>query len=164
MMLGALLWAGQPGRSPAFSDVRIDLESHTELERITTTELMDRNGAARYAISVRDPLDLQQGFTTKLTRRLPGLWKMTVPIDLNMHSIQVDYALVSAAGKWGSLSALEDARSEIQAQIFPLPLQVTQFTREFKTIEGGVTISLEVGDAFLAGPYQGTLNVTIYGL
>lgn len=164
LMLGVVLWAGRPGRPLSFSDVRIDLENRTELERITSSELMSGRGAGRYAISVSDPLDFQQGITTKLTRRLPALWTATVPSEMDMHSLQVDYSLLSAGGKWGCLSSLEDARSEIQAQIFPMPPQVTQYTHDFKVIECGVTISLELADAYLAGPYQGTLNVTVYGL
>ena len=162
--LSTLLTAGQKSRPFAFSGVRMDLETHTELERISTSELMGNGNFARYAISVRDPLDFQTGFTTKLTRRLPNLWKMTLPSDFDMRSLQVEYALVSATGKWDTLSAVEDTRSEIKAQLFPTPPQVTQSTREFKVIEGGLILSLEVSEAYLSGSYQGTLNVSIYGL
>jgi hypothetical protein len=159
-----MLTAGHQSRSFSLSGVKLDLEPNTELEHITTAELMGSNAAARYAIAVNDPFGFQQGVTTKLSRRLPNLWKIAIPNDFDLPSLQVDYTLLSATGKWDSLSGVEDSLSEIQVQLFPTPPEVIQTTRDFKVVQGGVIIQLEVSEVYLSGNYQGTLNVSIYGL
>ncbi len=101
-------------------------------------------------------------FNFLITRELPRLWQMRVPLD----QVGILYATYEIRGKNGSSNAVssnKDANSAVGVIIQPLPITEISHDPYTKTavIQGGVRLQMDLSNSKFAGDYFGNLTVTV---
>ncbi|MBH8563703.1 hypothetical protein I8748_16140 [Nostoc sp. CENA67] len=117
---------------------------------------------------VSETVRTQQGllarpqFNTLITRELPGLWQMRVPVD-QVGSLYATYEIKAGNGQSNRFSS--DERSEQTVRVAVEPLPIIEISRDENTntalVQGGVRLQFDLANAGVAGGYVGVLNVTV---
>jgi hypothetical protein len=101
-------------------------------------------------------------FNFLVTRELPRLWQMRVPLD-QVGSLYATYELRGTNGSSNAVSSSHDANSAVRIIISPLPMVEISRDPYSKTavIQGGVRLTMDLSNSKFAGEYLGNLTVTL---
>jgi hypothetical protein len=101
-------------------------------------------------------------FNMLVSRELPGLWQMRVPIN-QVGSLYATYELRGVNGQVNGFSNNEHTNQAMQVSMQPLP--IVEISRDEATntalIEGGVRLLFDLSLARSAGKYGGVLSVIV---
>ncbi|MEA5505308.1 hypothetical protein VB735_19780 [Halotia wernerae UHCC 0503] len=101
-------------------------------------------------------------FNTVITRELPGLWQMRVPLD-QVASLYATYEIKAGNGKSNGFSNNERSEQTVRVVVEPLP--IIEISRDENTntalVEGGARLNFDLANARSAGGYGGVLTVTV---
>lgn len=101
-------------------------------------------------------------FNTLITRELPGIWQMRVPID-KVGSLYASYELKAQNGANNAVS--NELHSASSLRIVLQPLSIVEISRDPNTntavVQGGVRLIMDLANNQLAGAYSGELTVTV---
>lgn len=99
---------------------------------------------------------------TLITRELPGLWQMRVPLD-QVGSLYATYEIKSVNGQNNRFSSDELSEQTMHVVVEPLP--IIEISRDENTntalVQGGVRLQFDLANSAIAGGYGGVLNVTV---
>lgn len=97
-----------------------------------------------------------------VTRELPGLWQMRVPID-QVGSIYATYEIKGMNGQANGFS--NNTRSDHSVRVSVEPLPIVEISRDESTntalIQGGIRLHFDLSTARVAGGYGGVIKVTV---
>lgn len=101
-------------------------------------------------------------FNMLITRELPGLWQMRVPLD-QVSSLYATYEIKSANGQNNRFSSDELSEKTMHVVVEPLP--IIEISRDESTntalVQGGVRLQFDLANSAIAGGYGGVLSVTV---
>ncbi|WGV26385.1 hypothetical protein [Halotia branconii] len=101
-------------------------------------------------------------FDTIITRELPALWQMRVPLE-QVGFLNATYEIRAENGRSNAVS--NDRRSESAVSVALEPLPIIEVSRDQNSntalIQGGVRLKMDLSTAQSAGAYGGDLTVTI---
>jgi hypothetical protein len=143
---------------------RILIEPTVRLEQVRPDELLPdgRRSAISMGSYTRSVAPLASGsMNLGIVRHVPVVWRMYVPDERLLDSLEVRVQMISADGSPGCLSAGDDSRSVIRAVASSTPPVVVERDGEGAVVEGGLTLLLDLEEIRSAGTYTGTLTVTI---
>ncbi|MBD2438633.1 hypothetical protein [Nostoc sp. FACHB-110] len=99
---------------------------------------------------------------TLITRELPGLWQMRVPLD-QVGSLYATYEIKSVNGQNNRFNS--DERFEQTMRVVVEPLPIIEISRDESTntalVQGGVRLQFDLANTEIAGGYGGVLTVTV---
>ncbi len=140
------------------------IKPRVHLEPVTAIELAGGNGrqalpsgAYRSGGGVFKSL----GVHTSVSRSVPELWRMRMPLDTRLFALDVSYELVGANGRSSCLGSLEEKGSEIKVIIDKIPSRIIGREAHSMVIEGGMVIHMKMDTVRSAGKYSGTLTVVV---
>ncbi|PLZ99745.1 hypothetical protein CEN50_06055 [Fischerella thermalis CCMEE 5268] len=100
--------------------------------------------------------------TAVVTRELPGLWQMRVPID-EVGSVYATYEIKGMNGQANGFS--NNTRSDRSVRVSVEPLPIVEISRDESTntalIQGGIRLHFDLSTARVAGGYGGVIKVTV---
>lgn len=159
--------------------VELWLEPTAMLEPVTSFDFQGRGhdgperGPAAALASLSAGRSLVTGFSapptgtpvTVVRREIDGLWRLRVRNTSSLPYTRVDYDVIGANGEHGVFSHTSNERSMIAVRVVELPMrQLDQQPGGSGTLEGGVMLEMDLGQAVEAGHYAGSLRVTIIQL
>jgi hypothetical protein len=101
-------------------------------------------------------------FNATITRDLPKLWQMRVPLD-QVGTLYATYELKAENGRNNAVSSENSSSSTVQVVVEPLP--VIEISRDQNSntalIQGGARLIMDFSTAQLAGGYSGDITVTV---
>ncbi len=101
-------------------------------------------------------------FNPVVTRELPGIWQMRVPID-QVGSLYATYELKGVNGQVNGFNNNERTDQAVRVSAEPLP--IVEISRDEATntalVEGGVRLQFDLSTTRFAGTYGGVLTVTV---
>ncbi|MCG6133605.1 MAG: hypothetical protein MET45_02920 [Nostoc sp. LLA-1] len=101
-------------------------------------------------------------FDTVITRELPNLWQMRVPLD-QVGFLQATYEIRAENGRMNAVSS--DRRSDSAVSVILEQLPIIEVSRDPNTntalVQGGLRLKMDLSTAQLAGDYAGDLTVTV---
>ncbi|WP_427162745.1 hypothetical protein ACQFX9_15120 [Aliinostoc sp. HNIBRCY26] len=114
------------------------------------------------SVGSEDELFAPPSFDTVITRELPGIWQMRVPIE-QVGLLYATYELRAGNGRINTVSYEDNSGSTVAVVLEPLP--IVEISRDPDTntalVEGGVRLKMDLSNARLAGGYTGDLTVTV---
>jgi hypothetical protein len=165
--LGVVLGFVSPESSPAQF---ISRPEPTEINRLSTPQTIKippikESEIAPVASSesvAQENLLTPPRFNTFITRELPGIWQMRVPID-QVGSLYATYELQAQNGAGNAVS--NQLHSDSALPIVLEPLSIVEISRDpnSKTalVQGGVRLRMDLSNNQLAGTYSGELIVRV---
>lgn len=183
-MFGSLVsGAASSQNRPASSDPRIDFtplaatgraaQERIELQNITVSELAgDHTRALSSSLAAHaesrggriNPSPATMPLRQTLRRELPRLFEYHLPPGTHPSDLHIRYELRSTRGELDVLDLPELQSSRIQVNLRPLLPVVLDSDSAGTTLQGGVTLELNIEDVHAAGRYQGSLTVLIDNL
>jgi hypothetical protein len=101
-------------------------------------------------------------FQTVITRELPELWQMRVPID-QVGSLYATYELRAENGQNNEFSSTYRSDQTMRVVVEPLP--IIEISRDENTntalVQGGVRLQFDLANVGIAGGYGGVITVTV---
>jgi hypothetical protein len=101
-------------------------------------------------------------FNIVVTRELPGLWQMRVPLD-QLDSLYATYELKAQNGVNNAVSSQERSDSAMRVVVEPLP--IIEVSRDLNSntavVQGGVRLQMDISTNQVAGAYSGAMTVTV---
>ncbi|MBC1221481.1 hypothetical protein GNF10_16395 [Nostoc sp. UCD121] len=101
-------------------------------------------------------------FNRVITRELPALWQMRVPIE-QVGSLYAIYEMNADNGGVNQFSS--EQRSDVKVPIVLETLPIIEISRDTNTntalVQGGVRLKIDLSTAEVAGSYSGELNVVV---
>jgi len=137
---------------------RLQLAPSVRIEPVSVRELLSQGGQTAIPFDgIVPPLS-----GTLVARRLPALWRFTVPSrDSRSVAVQASYELRGADGRPGQMNISRFPDSPMRVQIVPIAPRTVLERRGATTFEGGVELLLDLRDVRFAGEYEGILIVTV---
>jgi hypothetical protein len=110
----------------------------------------------------RDNLLAPPSFDTVITRELPALWQMRVPLE-QLGFLDATYEMRAGNGKINAVSSEQRSDSAVSVLIEPLPIIEISRDQNSNTalVQGGARLRMDLSTAQSAGAYAGDLTVTI---
>ncbi len=140
------------------------IKPRVHLEPVTAIELT--GGRNQQALSVGDFHHGGGSFNslnllTTVSRSVPELWRMRLPVETMLFALDVSYELVGANGRSSCLGSLEKNDSEIKVVIDDIPPRIIGREKHSMVVEGGMVMHLRLDTARSTGTYSGTLTVVV---
>ena len=98
---------------------------------------------------------------TEIVRSVGSVWRMRLPDEPSLHTLDVRYEVVGNDGRHHVLTAENDIESTIGVRVQPVPPAVVRSDLESTIIEGGLILYLDLAGVRTAGRYSGTITVTL---
>jgi len=137
---------------------RLHLAPSVRIEPVSVRELIAQGGQT--AIPFDGTVPPLSG--TLVTRRLPALWRITVPARHSRSvAVQASYELRGADGQRDQMSISSFPDSPMRVQVVPIAPRAVLERRGATTFEGGVELLMDLREVRFAGEYEGTLIVTV---
>ncbi|WP_341524937.1 hypothetical protein WKK05_20205 [Nostoc sp. UHCC 0302] len=149
----------------------VETSAPTEINQLSIPQRITIPPIAQTEISpagINDSVKNQQDLLTPpsfhavITRELPKLWQMRVPID-QVGSLYATYELRAENGRNNAVSNENASNSTVQVVIEPLP--IIEISRDSNTntalVQGGMRLRMDLSTAQLAGGYSGDITVTV---
>ncbi|BBD65963.1 hypothetical protein NIES4072_03580 [Nostoc commune NIES-4072] len=165
--LGVVLGIVWPASSPAQF---ISRPEPTEINRLATPQTIKippiQQSEIAPAISsesvAQGDLLSPPRFNTFITRELPGIWQMRVPIE----QVGLLYATYELQAQNGANNAVSNQlRSDSALTVVLEPLSIVEISRDPNTktalVQGGVRLKMNLSNNQLAGTYSGELIVRV---
>jgi hypothetical protein len=156
-----------PQIEPADGWSRIPFTALSLPETIRLTEVHTTELAGKTSIAVNDlrvaPIGLPE-----VVREIPELWALAGDNEADaialLDRISVEVRVYAASGAADRLSSVIDSASEIKVRIDVLQprSKINYLGKRVST--GGVRLILDSSKAFVSGPYEGVLEVTVQQL
>lgn len=101
-------------------------------------------------------------FNTIITRELPALWQMRVPLE-QVGLLYATYELKAENGRSNAVSNEQRSDSAVQVVLEPLPIIEISRDQNSNTalVQGGVRLRMDLSAAQSAGAYAGDVTVTV---
>jgi len=143
---------------------RIQIEPTIRLEEIRADELLP--DATQRAISLGSyarggAVPAGRTMDPGIVRHVPVLWRMYVPDERLIESLEVRVQMIAPDGSPGRLGTTDGTRSAIRAVARSTPPVVVERDGDGAVVQGGLTLLLDLEEIRNAGTYTGTLSITI---
>ncbi|MBN3893923.1 MAG: hypothetical protein HWQ41_01030 [Nostoc sp. NOS(2021)] len=129
---------------------------------IAQTEISAAGSAISDSVKNQQDLLTPPSFHAVITRELPKLWQMRVPIE-QVGFLYATYELRAENGRNNAVSNENASSSTVQVVIEPLPIIEISRDRNTNTalVQGGMRLRMDLSTAQLAGGYSGEMTVTV---
>jgi len=118
--------------------------------------------ATSESVTNKEDLLAPPRFNTVITRELPALWQMRVPVE-QVGLLYATYELKAESGRSNAVSNEQNSNSAVQVVLEPLP--IIEISRDQNTntalVQGGVRLKMDLSSAESAGVYAGDVTVTV---
>ncbi len=98
---------------------------------------------------------------TAVSRSVPELWRLRMPVETRLFALDVSYELVGANGRSSCLGSPEKNDSEIKVVIDEIPPRIIGREEHSVLFEGGMVMHLKLDEVRASGKYSGTLTVVV---
>lgn len=98
---------------------------------------------------------------TTVSRSLPRLWEIRVPVTRTAPTVQVSYEVIGADGRPNQLTSTSGQFSAVDVQLEAIPVRLRAGRTGEMILQGGVTMHLDLQQTRISGDYQGTLVVSV---
>lgn len=142
----------------------LEVASSIELERMLVDEVLAGGPYQARSLGTWTSGTAQLGMPrveTEIVRSVPAVWRMRLPDEPSLHTLDVRYTVVGNDGRQHVLTADHDTGSTIGVRAVPVPPAVVQADLEGTIIEGGLILYLDLAEVRTAGRYSGTITVTL---
>ncbi|MEH2196403.1 MAG: hypothetical protein V7K98_27700 [Nostoc sp.] len=118
--------------------------------------------ATSESVTNKEDLLAPPRFNTVITRELPALWQMRVPVE-QVGLLYATYELKAESGRSNAVSNEQNSNSAVQVVLEPLP--IIEISRDQNTntavVQGGVRLKMDLSSTGSAGVYAGDVTVTV---
>ena len=156
-------------RAAAMDATTVRFARRVSLDSIGADELL--GGVAGRAVSAGTWTGPHQGalalrragarLETRLTRSIPGLWRVRLPAGAQANDLDVQLRFQSTGGEVGYLVHERRPDSRIRVQVAPTVPVSAWVDDERAEVAGGAAFELDLADAIAAGRYEGQLIVMV---
>ena len=137
------------------------LRPQIQLAPISPTELLGHSGE-----SIPVGSDLEQSLEQPLlvTREIPEIWEMRVPVNTDPDQIDVRIRVFAHDGRRRRMVSSQTGAGTMRVFVQPTPPRIVDRTHRWLVVRGGAVLSIRVDRARREGRYATRLSVRVEAL